>query len=201
MRMSGRAWRSGPTSSRPLPSPSLRSSTANAGGRAVCASASATEPTAVTMKPRSSSARAMRLRNAASSSAISSVRSLFAVAPAMAGDTGRLAPVSWLMAAPSTSALCSLEDGIWPAHGYQRAAGRSPAVTESHGGPGSFQQGLGDEHAQSHVAFLALARRDEGRAQLIEQRLRKTGPVVGNLDLRPCRRPTRPDLDLVAGER
>jgi hypothetical protein len=32
------------------------------------------------------------------------VRSLFVVAPAMAGDTVRLAPVSWLMATPSTSA-------------------------------------------------------------------------------------------------
>src|SRR5947208_2629410 len=61
MRMSGRAWRSGPTSSRPLPSPNLRSRTAKAGGRAVWASASATEPTDVTMKPRSSRARAMRV--------------------------------------------------------------------------------------------------------------------------------------------
>ena len=65
---------------------------------------SVAEATEVTMNPRSSSARAMRLRNAASSSAISKVRSLFVVTPAMAGDTGRLAPVSWLMASPSASA-------------------------------------------------------------------------------------------------
>jgi len=101
MRMSGLAWRSGPTSSSPLPSPNRRSSTAKAGGRLICVSASATEPTAVTMKPRNSSARAIRVRNAASSSAISNVRSLFATTPTPdGGGMVRLAPVSWLMATP-----------------------------------------------------------------------------------------------------
>src|SRR5262249_40854998 len=160
-----------------------------------CASASATEPTDVTMKPRCSSARAMRLRKAASSSAISSVRSLFDVALAMAGDTGRLAPGSWLMAAPSTWALCSLEDRGWPAHGDRGATPR-PAVAEAYGSARPLQQGLGDEHTQPHVALLALAGRDEGGAEFVQKRLREARTVVRNLDLRPFGCPVGGDLDL-----
>src|SRR5476651_1995019 len=201
MRMSGRAWRNGCTSSSPLPSPSRKSSTAKAGGRAVCASASATDPTAVTMKPSSSSARAMRLRKAASSSAISSVRSLVCVAPAMTGDTERLAPFSWLMAILQSGRLCSLEDGVWPAHDHGRTVLVAAAVAETHRGTGPFQQRLGDEDPQPHMAFHTLAGGNEGRAELVEQCLGKARPVVGNLDLGPFGRPARGDVDFMARER
>src|SRR5476651_615051 len=201
MRMSGRAWRSGCTSSRPLPSPSRRSSTAKAGGLEVWASASATEPTAVTMKPRSSSARAMRLRKAASSSAISSVRSLFCVAPAMTGATERLAPFSWLMAILQSGRLCSLEDGVWPAHDHGGAILAAAAVAETHRGTGPFQERLGDENPQPHMAFLALSGRNERCAELVQQRLGKARPVVRDLDLGPFGGPAGGDQDFVARER
>src|SRR6478735_2018862 len=201
MRMSGRACRKGPTSSRPLPSPSRRSSTAKAGGRAVWASASATEPTAVTMKPRNSSARAIRLRKAASSSASSKVRSLALVALARTGETGRGAPVS-LMASPWDNwSLCSLEDGVWPAHGDCSAAVPGAAITETHCGTRAFQKCLRDEDPQTHVAFDALPSRDERRAEFVQQRLGEARPVIRNLDLRPFGGPACGDMDLVVGER
>ena len=124
------------------------------------------------MKPRNSSARAIRLRNAASSSAISSVRSLAVVAPARTGDTGRGAPMSWLMASPSTfGRYVALKTGFGQRTDTAAPPARRAAIAEAHVGPGPFQQRLGDEDPQSHVPFLALARGNEGRA-----RARPAGP-------------------------
>src|ERR1044072_3083770 len=201
MRMSGRAWRSGPTSSSPLPSPSLSASTAKAGGRAVWASASATEPTAVTMKPRSSSARAIRLRNAASSSGSSKSRSWALVALARTGETGRGAPVS-LMASPWDNwSLCSLEDGVWPAHGDGGTTILSTTITEADCGARAFQKCLGDEDPQAHVAFDPLTGRDEGRTEVVQQGFGEARSVIGYLDLRPFGGPACRDMDLAIGER
>src|SRR5258707_590490 len=112
----------------------------------------------------------------------------------------RLYPGSWLLLRHRP--LCSLEDGIWPAYRDRRAAAAAgAAVAEDHRRAGALQQRLGDENAQAHMSFLALARRNEGRSQFVEQRLREARPVVGDLDLRPLARPARDDGDFAPCER
>src|ERR1700693_2420911 len=84
-RASGRLRFNADTTSRPLPSPSRKSTTAKAGAaRPICARPSVTLSQEVTVKPRVSIARARRSRNGLSSSTISSERSACPVSSAMA---------------------------------------------------------------------------------------------------------------------
>src|SRR5437868_4081168 len=84
-RASGRLRFNADTTSRPLPSPSRKSTTANAGAAfPICAKPSDTLSQEVTEKPRLSIARESRSRNGLSSSTIRSERSAWPVSSEMA---------------------------------------------------------------------------------------------------------------------
>src|ERR1700733_7955238 len=84
-RASGRLRFNADTTSRPLPSPSRKSTTAKAGAaRPICARPSVTLSQEVTEKPRVSMARERRSRNGLSSSTISRERSAWPVISTLA---------------------------------------------------------------------------------------------------------------------
>src|SRR5260370_14912871 len=113
-------------------------------------------------------------------------------------DDWRRCPGSWRLLRHWP--LCSLEDGIWPAHDNGGTPRSVAAIAETDRGASAFQQRLGDENAQPHVTFLTLARGNEGRAELVEQRFGEAWPGVRVLDLGPFGGPTRSDEDLAMGE-
>src|SRR5258708_1085089 len=85
-----------------------------------------------------------------------------------------------------------------PLHGGP--AGRG-AISGRYSCGGALQQRFGDENGQPHMTLLALAGRNEGRAEFVEQRLGETRRVVGHLALGPFRRPAGGDMDFFAGKR
>src|SRR5882757_3498881 len=180
-RASGR-WRfNAETTSRPLPSPSRKSTTAKAGAAfPICARPSETLSHEVTLNPRISIARASRSRNGLSSSTINSERSAWPVSSAMAFTVGVLCvehPTIWRdnTALPRPHKVDQQSRQWRPVlrrcfgggfSGFKSAAGphdldhgamiRKGPVGERHLGAGALQQRPRDEHAEPEPAALAL---------------------------------------------
>src|SRR6185437_8949962 len=212
-RASGRLRFSADTTSRPLPSPSRRSTTAKAGAALViCASPSLTLSQDVTVKPRVSMARDRRSRNGLSSSTIRSERSVWPVSSAIAFTVGypcvRL-PIIWRGTAalprphkvdPSQRPaavlgcrfggnLAGLEAGAGPGDLNHGAMVRKDPVGEGDLGPGALEQGAGDKHPETEAAVAPLAfvggapPRQIGFADPLDDIGGEARAVVGNDDL------------------
>src|SRR5580704_15283461 len=213
MRAAGRAVRSALTTSSPLPSPRRRSTTAKAGGCAVAAAVPVATLSAVeTTKPRRSIARASRWHSGASSSTTKSVRSAsdrprnrVASSSAAAGCWGRsLAFIFWSLVVSCRAGGCGivprlrLQIGTIPGNDNMRAA--FDEVVEGQFGAAALQQALRDEDTEPHMARGAGPGRQVGLAEPAEQKGRKTGTIIGDLDRDPVAVPRRRDADLVARE-
>src|ERR1051325_9559603 len=209
-RAPGRAVLTALTTSRPLPSPSRRSTTAKAGACAVAAVVPAETLSAVaTTKPRRSMARASRWQSGASSSTIRSVRSLSerprrGAASMVSEPAGRVRSVVFLGGASlfsfqqpgGLSGFCSLaargifgcdirsrfclQIGTDPGNDNMRAA--LDEIVEGQLGATALQEALRDEDPEPHMAGLAGAGREVRLAEAAEQMGGKAGPVIGDLD-------------------
>src|SRR5665213_1879320 len=180
-RASGRLRFSADTTSRPLPSPSRRSTTAKAGAALpICARPSETLSQEVTVKPRVSIARDRRSRNGLSSSTISSERSAWPVSSAMAftvqvplwrtfhiwrDNTALPRPHQAVQAPvwPLRAVLgfrfggyfASLEASAWPGDLNHGAMIRKDPVGEGDLGAGALQQRAGDKYPETEAVMLA----------------------------------------------
>src|ERR1700721_3782328 len=115
-RASGRLRFSADTTSRPLPSPSRKSTTAKGGAaRPICARPSVTLSQEVTEKPRVSMARERRSRNGLSSSTISRERSVCSVS-------------STLALTIRVSLICDTQHMEWQSGAAKAAQSRSPVA-------------------------------------------------------------------------
>src|SRR5438105_6554413 len=180
-RASGRLRLNADTTSRPLPSPSRKSTTANAGAALpICAKPSDTLSQEVTEKPRLSIARESRSRNGLSSSTIRSERSAWPVSSEMAftlrypcarlqtyGVTARRCQDrtksigSILKLQPASR--CAFRQHF--AHfealprprdlDHRAMVGKDP-VGEGDFGAGSLQQGTRDKHPQPQSAVVSF---------------------------------------------
>src|SRR3954469_18188074 len=182
-RASGRLRFNADTTSRPLPSPSRKSTTAKAGAaRPISASPSETVSQEVTVKPRVSIARDRRSRNGLSSSTIKSERSACSVNSAAVAVNGwsfvaARQYMAWqdgaAKAAQSRPGAAKYRPGNplrrWLACAFGRLKALARPGDMNHGavvgkGPvgkgdfcaGALQQRAGDEHAQAKPAALAL---------------------------------------------
>src|SRR4051794_37974854 len=220
MRAPGRAVLTALTTSRPLPSPSRRSTTAKAGACAVAAVVPAATLSAVeTTKPRRSIARASRWQSGASSSTMRSVRSLSdrprrGAASMVSGPAGRVRSVVFIGGSSlrlffSSLAACGifgcgirsrfrLQIGTVPGNDNMRAA--FDEIIERQFGAAALQKALRDKDAQPHMAGLAGSGREVGLAETPEQMGGKAGPVIGHLDRDDGRIPIDRDADLAPGE-
>src|ERR1051325_2818914 len=210
MRAPGRAVLTALTTSRPLPSPSRRSTTAKAGACAVAAVVPAETLSAVeTTKPRRSMARASRWQSGASSSTIRSVRSLSdrprrGAASMVSEPAGRVRSVVFIGGSSlfsfqqpgGLSVFCSLaargifgcdirsrfclQIGTVPGNDNMRAA--LDEIVEGQLGAAALQQALRNEDAEPHMAGLAGTGREVGLAEAAEQMGGKARPVIGDLD-------------------
>src|SRR5207248_9135066 len=219
MRAPGRAVLTALTTSRPLPSPSRRWTTARAGACAVAAVVPAATLAAVeTTKPRRSIARASRWQSGASSSTMRSVRSRSdrprrGAASMVSGPAGRVRSVVFIGGSSllrfSSLAACGifgcgirsrfrLQIGTVPGNDNMRTA--FDEIIEGQFGAAALQKALRDKDAESHRAGLTRAGREVGLAEATEQMGRKAGAVIGHLDRDDGRIPTDRDADLAPSE-
>src|ERR1041384_6004275 len=228
IRAPGRAVLTALTTSRPLPSPSRRSTTEEAGACAVAAVVPAETLSAVeTTKPRRSIARAGRWQSSASSSTIRSVRSLSdrprrGAASMVSEPAGRVRSVVFIGGSSlfsfqqpgGLSVFCSLaargifgcdirsrfclQIGTVPGNDNMRGA--LDEIVEGQVGAAALQEALRDEDAEPHRAGLAGAGREIRLAQPAEQMGGKAGPVIGDLDGDRRCVPEDRHADLASGE-
>src|SRR4051812_42123896 len=217
-RLSGRTVCKVSTTSRPLPSSSLRSTTAKAGGASLArALPSATDSAIATAKPRASMARASRSRSGRSSSTIRSVFSsvMLSLCPAAGSKIAKaLFPAALGGAHITPAPHASICLGAFRGHRRLRPVDHPTRPADFHPGPaarriagfnhpsGLFQQDFGDKEAQTHP--LMLIERSLGPDLGIAQGM-VTGPR-GDIGLpnplKNFRRKTRPvilDGDRKAG--
>src|SRR5438105_5686714 len=203
-RASGRLRFNADTTSSPLPSPSRKSTTANAGAALpICARPSDTVSQAVTVKPRASMARASRSRNGLSSSTIRSERSARSASSAVPVKSGT--PLSDIASYGVTTRRCQgllkslggrllsgfvgLEALARPGDLHHRTMIRKYPVGERDLCAGPLQQRAGDEHSKPEPLMLALGVSDVatprqiGLADPLDEVGRNAGSVVGNDDL------------------
>src|SRR3954451_7046202 len=206
-RASGRFFFSAETTSRPLPSPSRKSTTAKAGAALpICARPSETLSHDVTEKPRVSMARDSRSRNGLSSSTMRSERSVCWFSSAMAfkvlsslqrihiwrrnqavprpqmvdrrisATQGRGLSYCFLEGLDSLKTLPRPRDLDHCSVFRERPIGKRDL------GAGTFQQGAGDEHAESQAAacILGAPPREVWLADPLDQVGRNAGAVVGD---------------------
>src|SRR6267154_4777026 len=205
-RASGRLRFSAETTSRPLPSPSRKSTTANAGAaRPICASPSDTVSQEVTVKPRVSMARDRRSRNGLSSSTIRSERSACSVNSAdvavKGADPSWLVPNIWRgrMALPRpykvdcprrNTALNVLRRWLVCTFSRLEAVARPGDMNDSamigkgpvgkrHFRAGALQQRAGDEHAEAEPAVLAFVVARPPRQERLADPLQHVGRDAG----------------------
>src|SRR6267154_309250 len=197
------------TTSRPLPSSSLRSTTAKAGGFSfTMAMPSRTVSAIVTSKPRACIARARRSRNGRSSSRM---RRLFS-----SGNAGSLISSCFharlhrgyissrpafdhTINSPSEPQLLAgrgiaIDGASWPGRRHRRAA--THAVVGGNHAAGLLDQGLGNEKPEAHALLFAVrrvhftvhgtppgrARGDVGFADLLENLRRESRAIVHYFD-------------------
>src|SRR5712671_269760 len=201
-RASGRLRFSADTTSSPLPSPSRKSTTANAGGALpIWARPSDTLSQDVTVKPRVSMARDRRSRKGLSSSTIRSERSAWPVSSAMVftvwrslylilsryGVTtrrcqGRIKSITPIrrpglaLTCGFSSGFTGLETAARPGDLNHGAVIRKGPVGEGNLGAGALEQRAGDEHPETEAAMIALGFVDAPARQI---RLADTLQYVG----------------------